>query len=81
MRGCICLHNRVVYHRFSVRPMTDNDKHIIVTAIMSFFIGLLCAVALRLQGVAGVEYMYGADELENYDVAKDCPKILDIKLN
>lgn len=39
--------------------MTDNDKHIIVTAAMSFIIGLLCAVALRLQGVAGVDSYAG----------------------
>ena len=39
--------------------MSDNDKHIVVTAAMSFIIGLLCAVALRLQGVAGVDCYYG----------------------
>ena len=39
--------------------MSDNDKHIVVTAAMSFIIGLLCAVALRLQGVAGVDCYAG----------------------
>ena len=39
--------------------MTDNDKHIVVTSAMSFVIGLLCAVALRLQGVGGDESCYG----------------------
>ena len=39
--------------------MTDNDKHIVVTAAMSFVVGLLCAVALRLQGVAGVDCYCG----------------------
>lgn len=39
--------------------MSDNDKHIVVTATMSLLIGLLCAVALRLQGVAGVDCYCG----------------------
>ena len=39
--------------------MSDNDKHIVVTAAMSFIVGLLCAVALRLQGVAGVDCYCG----------------------
>ena len=39
--------------------MSDNDKHIVVTAAMSFVVGLLCAVALRLQGVAGVDCYCG----------------------
>lgn len=39
--------------------MSDNDKHIVVTAVMSFIIGLLCAIALRLQGVAGVDCYCG----------------------
>lgn len=39
--------------------MTDNDKHIVVTAAMSFVVGLLCAVALRLQGVAVVDCYCG----------------------
>lgn len=39
--------------------MSDNDKHIMVTAAMSFLIGLVCAVALRLQGVAGVDCYCG----------------------
>ena len=39
--------------------MSDNDKHIVVTAAMSFIIGLLCAVALRLQGVSGVDCYCG----------------------
>lgn len=57
--GCIRLHNRVVYNRFNFGFMTDNDKHIIVTAAMSFVVGLLCAVALRLQGVAWVDCYAG----------------------
>ena len=39
--------------------MSDNDKHIVVTAAMSFVVGLLCAVTLRLQGVAGVDCYCG----------------------
>ena len=39
--------------------MSDNDKHIVVTAAMSFVVGLLCAVALRLQGVNGVDCFFG----------------------
>lgn len=39
--------------------MSDHDKHIMVTAAMSFVVGLLCAVALRLQGVAGVDCYCG----------------------
>ena len=33
--------------------MTDKDKHIYVTCIGGFAIGILVAVALRLQGVGG----------------------------
>lgn len=57
--GGICLHDCLVYNRFSVRPMSDNDKHIIVTAAMSFVVGLLCAVALRIQGVSGTDCYCG----------------------
>ena len=39
--------------------MSDNDKHIVVTAAMSSVVGSLCAVALRLQGVAGVDCYCG----------------------
>lgn len=39
--------------------MSDNDKHIVVTAAMSLLIGLLCAVALRIQGVSGVDCYCG----------------------
>ena len=49
----------MVYNSFNSWFMTDNDKHIVVTAAMSFVIGLLCAVALRLQGVAGVDCYAG----------------------
>ena len=49
----------MVFNRFNLGLMTDNDKHIMVTAAMSFLIGLVCAVALRLQGVAGVDCYCG----------------------
>ena len=53
------MHNCLVCNRINLGLMTDNDKHIVVTAAMSFVIGLLCAVALRLQGVAGVDCYCG----------------------
>lgn len=33
--------------------MSDNDKHILATLAGGFAIGILVAVALRLQGVGG----------------------------
>lgn len=48
-----------MYNRINLGLMSDNDKHIVVTAAMSFVVGLLCAVALRLQGVAGVDCYAG----------------------
>lgn len=57
--GGIRLHNCMVFNRFNLGLMTDNDKHIVVTAAMSFVVGLLCAVALRLQGVSGVDCYCG----------------------
>ena len=39
--------------------MSDTDKHICVTCIGAFAIGILVAVALRLQGVAGVDCYCG----------------------
>ena len=39
--------------------MSDTDKHILVTCIGGFAIGILVAVALRLQGVGGDEAFYG----------------------
>lgn len=39
--------------------MSDTDKHICVTCIGGFAIGILVAVALRLQGVGGDESFYG----------------------
>ena len=39
--------------------MSDTDKHILVTCIGGFFIGILVAVALRLQGVGGDEAFFG----------------------
>ena len=57
--GGIRLHNCLVFNRFNLWLMSDNDKHIVVTAAMSFIIGLLCAVALRLQGVGGDEAFFG----------------------
>ena len=49
----------MVCNRINSRLMTDNDKHIICTAAMSFVIGLLCMVALKLQGVSGVDCYCG----------------------
>ena len=42
-----------------MKMMSDKNKHIVVTAVMSFIVGLLCAVALRLQGVGGDEAFFG----------------------
>lgn len=39
--------------------MSDTDKHICVTCIGGFSIGILVAVALRMQGVAGVDCYCG----------------------
>ena len=39
--------------------MSDTDKHICVTCIGGFAIGILVAVALRLQGVDGGEAFFG----------------------
>ena len=39
--------------------MSDKDKHICVTCIGGLFIGILVAVALRLQGVGGDEAFFG----------------------
>ena len=39
--------------------MSDTDKHILATLTGSFVVGILVAVALRLQGVAGVDCYAG----------------------
>ena len=39
--------------------MSDNDKHLLATLTGGFAIGILVAVALRLQGVAGVDCYAG----------------------
>lgn len=39
--------------------MGDNNKHICVTCIGGLAIGIIVAVALRLQGVGGDEAFYG----------------------
>ena len=39
--------------------MSDNDKHLLTTLTGGFAIGILVAVALRLQGVGGDESFYG----------------------
>ena len=39
--------------------MSDNDKHLLATLTFGFAIGILVAVALRLQGVGGDESFYG----------------------
>ena len=39
--------------------MSDTDKHIWVTCIGGFAIGILVAVALRLQGVSGDDAFFG----------------------
>ena len=39
--------------------MTDNDKHLLVTMTGGLAIGILVAVALRLQGVGGGEAFFG----------------------
>lgn len=40
--------------------MSDNDKHLLTTLTGGFAIGILVAVALRLQGVSGGEAFFGA---------------------
>ena len=39
--------------------MTANDKHLLATMTFGFAIGILIAVALRLQGVGGDEAFFG----------------------
>ena len=39
--------------------MSDNDKHILATLTGGFAIGILVAVALRLQGVGGDDAFFG----------------------
>ena len=39
--------------------MSDNDKHMLATMTGGFAIGILVAVALRLQGVGGDEAFFG----------------------
>ena len=39
--------------------MTDNDKHLLATMTFGFIIGILVAVALRLQGVGGDDVFFG----------------------
>lgn len=39
--------------------MSDNDKHLLATMIFGLAIGILVAVALRLQGVGGDEAFFG----------------------
>ena len=39
--------------------MSDNDKHLLATMAGGFAIGILVAVALRLQGVGGDEAFFG----------------------
>ena len=39
--------------------MTDNDKHLLATMTFGFIIGILVAVALRLQGVEGGDAFFG----------------------
>ena len=39
--------------------MSDNDKHLLATLTGGFAIGILVAVALRLQGVGGDEAFFG----------------------
>ena len=39
--------------------MSDNDKHLLATLTGGLAIGILVAVALRLQGVSGDESFYG----------------------
>lgn len=39
--------------------MSDTDKHILVTCIGGFTIGILVAVALRMQGVGGDDAFFG----------------------
>ena len=66
--------------------MSDNDKHMLATMTGGFAIGILVAVALRLQGVgggfcgglaAGIGKEYGDECCENNkwdwkDIAADC---------
>ena len=39
--------------------MSDNNKHLLATLTFGFAIGILVAVALRLQGVGGVDCYCG----------------------
>ena len=39
--------------------MSDNDKHLLATMTFGFIIGILVAVALRLQGVGGGDAFFG----------------------
>ena len=39
--------------------MSDNSKHLLATMTFGFAIGILVAVALRLQGVGGDEAFFG----------------------
>ena len=39
--------------------MSDNDKHLLATMTGGFAIGILVAVALRLQGVGGDDAFFG----------------------
>ena len=39
--------------------MSDNDKHLLATMAGGFVIGILVAVALRLQGVGGGDVFFG----------------------
>ena len=39
--------------------MSDNGKHLLATMTFGFAIGILVAVALRLQGVGGDEAFFG----------------------
>ena len=53
--GGICLHNCLVCNRFNLGLMSDNDKHIICTAVGSFIIGIAVMIALWLAGVKGTD--------------------------
>ena len=53
--GGIRLHNCMVFNRFNLGLMTDNDKHIICTAVGSFIIGIAVMIALWLAGVKGTD--------------------------
>ena len=45
----------MVFNRFNLGLMTDNDKHIICTAVGSFIIGITVMIALWLAGVKGTD--------------------------